>query len=525
MQSPLLSRLVGRTLSITGTAPTPASSERRPTGRLIGAGLCTLLSAAGCFLSLNLGEAGWLAWIAPIPVLWLAFGPMQTPLVVFLAWLAYALGATNLLEAYAGSLSVPVLLLSIGGPALLFASSALGARLVARRIGPCAGTLAFAALWTAADYLLSFGANGSITSPAYSQTAEPWLIQGASVFGLWVVTFTLAFVSAGLAMSLRRRTFLPAVLAVLLFAANAGFGVWRIEAAATGPTTRIGLGVDDSLGRASFIDRAPVALDAVDAYVGAARRLAAQGASVIVFPEKLAVLRPEWLQQALARLSAAARETRATIIIGFDDRGSDRLNEALIFTPDAPQPQVYLKRHFVPGLEDDFRPGTANRVTSDRIGVVICKDMDFPAMLRNDQQLGHPTLLAVPAYDFDADRSFHARPAIMRGVEDGFAVARAAKAGLLSLTDATGRMIALKRSGSAGMVTLVGDLPRGPGDTIYVHIGDVFAWACLLISVGLLGLTFGKTWQAGPVRTGLQKRPSLAATSRLCRDDPAEQSR
>jgi hypothetical protein len=39
-------------------------------------------------------------------------------------------------------------------------------------------------------------------------------------------------------------------------------------------------------------------------------------------------------------------------------------------------------------------------------------------------------------------------------------------------------------------VTLVGDLPRGPGNTVYTKIGDVFAWfamaALLLMNVAAL---------------------------------------
>ena len=81
-----------------------------------------------------------------------------------------------------------------------------------------------------------------------------------------------------------------------------------------------------------------------------------------------------------------------------------------------------------------------------------------------------------------------ARLAIMRGVEDGFAVARAAKQGLLTLSDSYGRIIALSASAKSGMVSLVGDLPRGPGNTVYLHIGDVFAWASSAGSILLLGM-------------------------------------
>jgi apolipoprotein N-acyltransferase len=129
---------------------------------------------------------------------------------------------------------------------------------------------------------------------------------------------------------------------------------------------------------------------------------------------------------------------------------------------------------------------------SNRIGDAICKDMDFQATLRRDA-VNHPTLMAVPAWDFDGDRWWHARLAIMRGVENGFAVARAANDGLLTLSDAYGRVLLQKRTTSAGMVTLIDTLPRGPGYTTYQDIGDVFAWAATALA--LLLLIIACVWQ------------------------------
>jgi apolipoprotein N-acyltransferase len=237
-------------------------------------------------------------------------------------------------------------------------------------------------------------------------------------------------------------------------------------------------------------------LTAVDAYAAAAHSLATQGATLIVLPEKLAILEAPWRDTAIERLSSAARDTKTTIVVGFDERSDKRLNEALVFTPTGAAPATYLKRHFVGGLEDAFSPGVASFVLPDRTGVAICKDMDFQAMLRDDARAGHPTLLAVPAWDFDLDRYGHARLAIMRGVEDGFAVARAAKEGLLTLSDAYGRVIAQKSSDKSGMVMLVGDLGRGPSETIYMRIGDAFAWSCAVFSLALLTIAFGR--QAEP---------------------------
>lgn len=455
-----------------------------------------LLSAAGIYFSFGLGDQWWLAWFALAPVLWLAFGETRRWIAFVASFAAYALGGTHALAAYGGIFPLPVMALILFGPALLFGASVMGARFVARRTGPVAGILAFAVLWTTCDYAVSAGYDGAVMSPAYSQVPAPLFIQSASLFGLWAVTFTIAFVAAGLAMSIRTRRALPAALALALFALNAGYGAWRIENAARVPTTRIGLAADDSMIRDSFMASAASADKIVRNYAKAAMLLSAHGASLIVMPEKLAILKPAWREEIANRLSEVSRVTGATIVIGFDERNGERRNEALIFTPDKTVPAVYLKRHFVQVLEDGYAMGPGGFALGDKTGVAICKDMDYPAMLRGDVRVLHPTLLAVPAWDFGADGLAHAEPAIMRGVENGFALARGARDGLLTLTDSTGRMIAMKTTSFSGMVTVIGDLPRGPGETLYNHIGDVFAWLCIAASIALLGVSLAKRKRA-----------------------------
>jgi apolipoprotein N-acyltransferase len=447
--------------------------------------LCAFLSAAGFYLAFGHGAFWPLAWIAPVPVLWLGFGDAPRWQVFAAASASSALGACNILPDYAGILPSFVLVLAVAGPALLFAFAVLFGARAAKLLSPLAGALAFAMAWTGWDYLTSLLRNGA-PPPSVALVGAPWAIQGASVFGPWIVTFLLGFVAAGIAVSLRKRQWRPVLAAVILFTVNAGFGVWRLGDAAVAPVTRIGLAADDSLVGAA---RKPGGAQIVaNAYANTARLLAHQGATLIVFPEKLAVLKGPQSAAALEPLRAAARETHTTIVIGFDSQGPARRNEALIFTPDGAAPQAYFKRHMVEGLEDAFVPGDGGFVLPDRTGVAICKDMDFPATLRADAVAAHPTLLAVPAWDFGGDGWWHARLAILRGVENGFALARAANDGLLTLTDAYGRVVTLKPSAGGGMVTLIGDLPRGPGRTPYQILGDAFAWACIAGTLLLLGL-------------------------------------
>ncbi|MDE2183189.1 MAG: hypothetical protein KGJ78_09220 [Alphaproteobacteria bacterium] len=458
---------------------------------ILPAALCAVLSGVAFYFSTGLGDIWPLAWIAPVPVLWLAFRPGNAWIALAAAGAAGMMGALNLLPAYLGIMPTLALVVIIVLQGLGLALCVAGARLVALRLSPLSGALAFAASWTTLDFLAAQGPHGSALSPAYSQVGMPILIQGASVFGIWIVTALLGLFAAGIAASAATRRLAPALMAAAALLLNVGYGGWRMTGAPRTAVTRIGLAADDALA-ASGRDRDEKSTLAVtDSYAEAARSFGTEGVSLVVFPEKIAVVTPESSGTVNAEFETDAHIAHETIVVGLDHRGAQRQNVARIFFANGAPPMSYAKRHLVPGLEDAFVPGKGSFMLANHTGVAICKDMDFPQTLRTDALL-HPTLYAVPAWDFGADAWWHARLAIMRGVENGFSVARAARQGLLTLSDAYGRVLGEQHSGAAGMATLVGDLPRGPGRTLYGRIGDTFAWFCMGLCVGLVGFAFAR---------------------------------
>ena len=92
-------------------------------------------------------------------------------------------------------------------------------------------------------------------------------------------------------------------------------------------------------------------------------------------------------------------------------------------------------------------------------------------------------LMIVPADDFGRDQWIHARMAIMRGVENGFAVLRSAFDGLETISDAQGRVLVSAPTSQAGMVAVQADVPLGSGPTLYTRVGDIFPYVCALLSV------------------------------------------
>jgi len=75
--------------------------------------------------------------------------------------------------------------------------------------------------------------------------------------------------------------------------------------------------------------------------------------------------------------------------------------------------------------------------------------------------------------------------AVMRGVESGFGVVRAAKRGYLTVSDDRGRILAETTSGSAPFAGLLAAVPATHDATLYLRWGDWFGW----LALALLALT------------------------------------
>ncbi|PYJ34323.1 MAG: hypothetical protein DME88_05780 [Verrucomicrobia bacterium] len=157
------------------------------------------------------------------------------------------------------------------------------------------------------------------------------------------------------------------------------------------------------------------------------------------------------------------------------------------YSPDGRMEANYDKHHLLPGVEPE-KPGDKRALLdqpSGRWGLQICKDMDFPELSREYAVQG-ANLLLVPAWDFNVDRWLHARMAVLRAVENGFALARSARNGLLTLSDNRGRIIAETATVPGRFVSITGKVNVTRERTFYTKTGDWFAWLCVAIFVTLL---------------------------------------
>lgn len=468
---------------------------------------CALFSGAMFYLSQGMADLWWLAWVASTPVLWLAYGEGRWWKAAAASIAAFALGQIYLFQCYAEFMPVAIIAAQVLVLAILFTAAVLFGCMIERRLGAFAALAAFPACWTALEYVWgSISPNGTFAALGYSQVSAPFLIQSASLFGLAVVTFLICLFANAVALALRggRERRIAAAVGLAICILNGTYGAVRLDAlqpdrlrvaaladhsdtvAAYGPVTRAG----------------DIALASV--YAAAIRRAAGQGARLAVTAEGGILANREWRDAVLVPLAVTARQAHIEIVAGIAQRDPPA-DTAITFHPDG-RTQHYDKRHLVPGLETQFVPGKAPGLLGQTRATVICKDMDFPSTIRHDAEHGI-RLMAVPAGDFLMDDWIHARMAILRGVENGFAVVRAANKGLVSSSDAEGRVLAKNSYQPLGVYSVIADVSLGPGPTFYTRTGDVFAWAAFLVA-SLLGL-----WAMRAVtRTRLSGKTRLAST-------------
>ncbi len=455
--------------------------------------LSTVASGALLWLGTGLSPHPWAVGVAALPVL-VASLRRTRPTTAVAAGLAWLLGTTNQWSYLHQQLEMPLALLAAFtlGTALLFAAAVLlFAHLV--RTSPIAATFVFPASWAAAEYVVSLVTpHGAWWSLAYTAADVGWLRHLAALTGAWGITFVLLLPAAAVAAATRpglppRRRAAIAGLAAAMVVAAAGYGLRPVHF--DGPTVRVGL-VSVPQPRMPVALTTPAGSSLLHAYLDAAESLARDGARVIVAPEKVFAVDAADLPMVVRPLAELADRYEVTVVIGLALRDSTsdgtRANVALGIT--GSDVVRYDKHQLIPGIEEDFRPGT--RLASvDGYALTVCKDMDFPALMRD---IGASGLVLAPAWDFGEDGWSHSRMAVLRGVESGFSVARAARNGSLTASDPGGRVRA--EASGPGVLTALADLPSTPVTTVYERLPDTFAWLCLLFLLAVGGSRILGKW-------------------------------
>jgi apolipoprotein N-acyltransferase len=468
--------------------------QKRGTGFFEAAAVVT--SATAYFFGTGLNGFAPLVWIAPVPILLLAFRSSARRSAA-LAFLAYALGALNIVS-YVLRVAPPVAAVAaVVLPALAFALAVLAQRYVVQRWKHWVCTLVFPAAWTSYEFLLSLGSpDGTALNLAYSQADVLPLLQLAALTGIWGISFVITLLPSGLAVAWfwraeRRPATYAAMVPIVAVLFTLGYGWLRLVRPEHGDSLQVAAAATDEtvdLFDDSTRDRA---LPVLRQYTRRIEELARRGARLVVLPEKFVGVAPAYEEEALAILRESSRKNQLTVIAGLNRIGrAPAYNTAFVLGPTGELVFAYDKAFLVPGLEREYQRGATPgifQVGEATAGVAICKDMDFPKWLRRYAARG-AQIVFVPAWDFVDDGPLHARMAIVRGVEGGFAVVRSAQQGLVTVSDHRGRIMARQVTSERRDVLVATGVALGPGRTLYSRTGDWFGFANPMI-VAILIIT------------------------------------
>lgn len=446
--------------------------------------LAVALSAIAFYFSTGFNHIWWAAWIAPIPVLFVAFRGGRpeawvAPFVAYLLGIFHIARYLHFVLGWTQAILMPILM------ACAFTGCVLFARATIRQLPPGIAVFAFPVAWTSYEFLVSLvSPHGTFFNYAYSQMDALPVIQIASVTGIWGVSFVIMLAASILAMWRRQAEISGLIVLVIL-----GFGMWRLDRPAK-PTRTAGLITADAYFTKSWNAQDPAqAIAIANEWADRIQSVAQQGATIVVLPEKFLAITLADQQQVYAVFGRAARTTRTTVVAGLNFVGiHPPRNIAAVFSPNGQPVIIYDKHHMLQGPETPYAPGNEIglfNAAASNWGVEICKDMDYPVWSRQYGRQDIP-FLAVPAWDFVMDAWLHDRMAVMRGVENGFSIVRVAQQGLLTISDAYGRILAERMAYAAPVVELVRPVPAGPGETFYSRYGDWFGWLSLAALFSLI---------------------------------------
>jgi apolipoprotein N-acyltransferase len=453
-----------------------------------------LVSAAFAYLGTGLHPIWWALWLAPIPVL--AIAPrLHGTAAFFLGAIVWLIGEMNQWKYVTHAIELPphITILYFVVPALVFGFGVLFVRGFIRRGSLFLAALAFPVYWVAYEYLTAMASPHSTWGNlAYTQMNCLPVIQIAAITGPWGISF-IVFLFAGAAAALfsgagegwQRRVL--AVAVGLVVCALLVFGKWRLQpnpAAQPVAVTFIARDVPMSV----YLGSEDQALELLREYADEIRRVTPAGTQAVVLPEKIGRISESVLPEVDTLFSSAANDKHTAIVLGLVRKTpAGAFNSSRLYSADGKLQANYDKHHLIPGVEPE-KPGDKRVILdepSGRWGLQICKDMDFPKLSREYAAEG-ANLLLVPAWDFNLDGWLHGRMAILRGVENGFALARSARNGLLTLSDNRGRILAEAATVPGRFVSITGKVNVSREETFYARTGDWFAWVCVALFVSLL---------------------------------------
>ena len=355
----------------------------------------------------------------------------------------------------------------------------------------------------------------------YSQATVVPIAQAASVVGVFGVSAMVAAVSAALAGVVVERSWRPAALVlscVLLVAAWGNVRARSAEFTREGQAIRVGVVQPNVLEEER--ETAGKAPEILGRDLSLTREALSKDVSLVVWPES--GLSPYTIED-YPDVSRAIRETAqqadVSILIGSDQyewrevagrRSVDKsFNAAFMMQSNGSIGGVYRKMHLVPwgeyvplknwltfvgplvqAIGRGFDAGdtmTLLPLGKHHVSTAICYEIIYPDLVRRFVLQGSELLTTITNDSWFGATSApyqHFEQASMRAIEEGRYLVRSANTGVSGIVDPYGHVLA--RTDIFHPAVVAGEVRLLRVTTIYARIGDVFAYASVVITAALL---------------------------------------
>lgn len=491
------------------------AEARRPAAKTV-AGEAALAAASGLLLFAAFPPLDWafLVWVALVPLFYLMLtrpllDSLQYALVtglLFFGPLLYYVGQFGL---------VPWLALALF-ESLFFVLVALLAGLLVRRVAFAWRPWALAAAFTLVMYLR--GHIGALSlplgEPGYALHSARAVIHLAALFGVHGLTFLIALVNASLAAflaagsadvrALARSSYLVAAVLTLVVAGGLVRGHMLRRGLDEPGARRVRAAAVQAARFAPRRVGAAFVRSTVDAY---SRLSLLTGAEFIVWPETAMLAAPSHYPDVEATVKRTARRCQAWLLFGNAPLGADgrSRNAATLLDPEGEERGRYDKVHLVlfgeyvpyretfpflerfPVRDFDYAPGEGLVLMETdglRFGPLICFESLLPEMSREVVRRGSEILVIVTS-DAWAGRSAeleqHAACSVLRAVETGRYLVRAATTGITCIIGPDGQILSSVPAYKPG--SAVADIIPRRELTLYTRLGD---WPLVGVCLALL---------------------------------------
>jgi len=374
-------------------------------------------------------------------------------------------------------------------------------RLMVKRIQGFLSTLIFPVACTMFYFFdSSFGPlDGLGIFYAYNQYGNLALMQFLSVFGIWGSVFLLSWIASvvnwvwdrGFELNRIRKglTIFFCVVGLVFIYGGARVSPYFYPRGDTVRVAAITFLSDPQKGEASIEkvlkQRLYSPFERTISRIEQLTRQAALGGAKIVVWQEFAMLTNEANQarfiEAVQRL---AQENAIYLAISYGvlpQKGKGE-NRCLLINDKGQIEINYLKHNLAVGESYFMKKGPGGVSVIDtpygRIGITICRDLEFPAYVREAGRKKADIVLS-PAFDFPKGVTpSNTYNQMLRTIENGFSLVRAVSNGLSVAVDYHGRILSSMNYFTTSNEIMYADVPRKGTKTIYACIGDVLAWLC-----------------------------------------------